>query len=79
MTLRFTPISEIQDAYQQQRSLSNQREFASPKERIAQLKRLRKSISQHEVELLAALKKDLGKSNYEGFLTEIGVTYKEID
>ena len=79
MTLRFTPISEIQDPYQQQRSLSNQREFASPKERIAQLKRLRKSISHHEAELLAALKKDLGKSEYEGFLTEIGVTYQEID
>jgi len=79
MTLRFTPISEIQDAYQQQRTLSNQRAFASPKERIAQLKRLRKSISQHEAELLDALKKDLGKSNYEGFLTEIGVTYQEID
>ena len=79
MTLRFTPISDIEQVYHLQRSLSNQREFASPKERIAQLKRLRKSISQHEVELLAALKKDLGKSNYEGFLTEIGVTYQEID
>ena len=79
MTLRFTPISDIEQVYHLQRSLSDQREFTSPKERIAQLKRLRKSISQHEVVLLAALKKDLGKSNYEGFLTEIGVTYQEID
>ena len=79
MTLRFTTISDIEQVYHLQRSLSNQREFASPKERIAQLKRLRKSISQHEAELLEALKKDLGKSEYEGFLTEIGVTYQEID
>ena len=79
MTLQFTPISEIREAYQQQRTLSNQREFASPRERIVQLKRLRKSIAKYEAELLEALKTDLGKSNYEGFLTEIGVTYQEID
>ncbi|MCX6176091.1 MAG: aldehyde dehydrogenase family protein [Bacteroidetes bacterium] len=79
MTLQYTPISEIQEAYQQQRALSNQRDFASPTERIEQLKRLRKSIAKYEAELLEALKTDLGKSNYEGFLTEIGVTYQEID
>ena len=28
---------------------------------------------------MEALKTDLGKSNYEGFLTEVGVTYQEID
>lgn len=79
MTLRFTPISDIEQAYQRQRSLSNQREFATPAERIAQLKRLKQSIAKHEAELLVALKQDLGKSEYEGFLTEVGVTYQEID
>ena len=79
MTFPFPPPIEIIDAYIRQRLLSNKREFASPRERIVQLKHLRKSISNHEAELLGALKKDLGKSNYEGFLTEIGVTYQEID
>jgi len=79
MTLQFTPISEIQKAYEQQRLLSNQRVINTPKQRIEQLKRLRKSIAKYEAELLEALKTDLGKSNYEGFLTEIGVTYQEID
>lgn len=67
MTLQFTPIVNIQEAYQQQRRLSNQREIASPRERIAQLKRLRISIAKFENELLEALKMDLGKSNYEDF------------
>jgi aldehyde dehydrogenase (NAD+) len=79
MTLRFTPISSIEQVYQQQRKLSNQREFATADQRIEQLKRLRKSISKHELAILAALQQDLGKSNYEGYLTEIGVTYQEID
>jgi aldehyde dehydrogenase (NAD+) len=79
MTLQFTPISEIQQAYEQQRLLSNQRVINTPKQRIEQLKRLRKSIAKYEAELLEALKTDLGKSNYEGFLTEVGVTYQEID
>lgn len=79
MTLRFTPISEIQKAYKQQRLLSNQHVINTPKQRIEQLKRLRKSIAKYEAELLEALKTDLGKSNYEGFLTEVGVTYQEID
>ncbi|MEY4897127.1 MAG: hypothetical protein RL525_520, partial [Bacteroidota bacterium] len=79
MTLQFTPISEIQKAYEQQRLLSNQRVINTPKQRIEQLKRLRKSIAKYEAELLEALKTDLGKSNYEGFLTEVGVTYQEID
>lgn len=79
MTLRFTPISDIEQVYHLQRSLSNQREFATPAERIAQLKRLKQSIAKYEAELLVALKNDLGKSEYEGFLTEVGVTYQEID
>ncbi|MEY2707569.1 MAG: hypothetical protein RIQ91_199, partial [Bacteroidota bacterium] len=56
MTLRFTPISDIEQVYHLQRSLSNQREFATPAERIAQLKRLKQSIAKYEAELLVALK-----------------------
>ncbi|MEJ7525623.1 aldehyde dehydrogenase, partial [Staphylococcus epidermidis] len=43
-----------------------------------QLKILRKSIKNHENELLEALEKDLGKNNVEAYATEIGVLLKSI-
>ncbi|MDE5897113.1 MAG: aldehyde dehydrogenase [Clostridia bacterium] len=46
--------------------------------RIAALKRLRSAIRTHERELLAALKSDLGKSETEAYMCEIGMTYAEI-
>lgn len=79
MTLPFTPISRIEQVYQQQRQLSNQRDFAQADQRIVMLKRLRNSIAKHEQAILEALSLDLGKSHYEGYLTEVGVTYQEID
>ena len=46
--------------------------------RIEQLKKLRGSIRAHEAEIQAALKADLGKSDYEGFMCEIGLVLSEI-
>lgn len=47
--------------------------------RTAQLKKLRAAILAHEPEVEAALHKDLRKSTYEAFGTEIGQLLKEID
>lgn len=47
--------------------------------RIEQLKRLKTAIIAHEAEVEAALHKDLRKSTYEAFGTEIGQLVKEID
>ncbi len=46
--------------------------------RIAALKRLQKCLHDHERELSAALRHDLGKSNAEGYLCEIGMLYSEL-
>lgn len=46
--------------------------------RLENLRRLKKGIIQNEAAIFEALKKDLGKSTYESFLTEVGVILDEI-
>lgn len=46
--------------------------------RIKMLKKLYKAIGEHEEEINEALKKDLGKSDFEGYMCEIGLTLSEI-
>ena len=46
--------------------------------RIEALKRLYAAVKQHEVEINDALKADLGKSHYEGFMCESGLVLTEI-
>ena len=46
--------------------------------RINALKALKKAIMAREGEILGALKKDLSKSNFEGYMTEVGMVYSEI-
>ena len=46
--------------------------------RLRQLDRLHKTILHYEAEILEALKKDLNKPDFEGYMTEIGMVYEEI-
>ena len=46
--------------------------------RIAMLKKLYATVRAYETEIAAALKADLGKSDYEGFMCEIGLVLTEI-
>lgn len=46
--------------------------------RINQLKKLYKTIKKYENEVNEALRKDLGKSHYEGFMCESGLVLSEI-
>ena len=46
--------------------------------RISQLKKLYSTIKKYENEINEALKADLGKSHYEGFMCEIGLVLSEI-
>ena len=46
--------------------------------RIEQLKRLYASVQAHQAEINDALKRDLGKSHYEGFMCESGLVLTEI-
>lgn len=47
--------------------------------RLDALKRLKEAILTYEEEIKDALKKDLNKSEFESFLTEIGITILEIN
>ena len=46
--------------------------------RILQLKKLYSAVKRHEKDIAEALKKDLGKSAYESFMCETGLTLSEI-
>lgn len=47
--------------------------------RIDNLKKLKRIIKLNENKILEALNKDLGKSNFESYATEIGIVYEEIN
>jgi aldehyde dehydrogenase (NAD+) len=46
--------------------------------RIDALTRLKEMIKSHEVEIMAALKADLNKSEFDSYITEIGILLEEI-
>lgn len=47
--------------------------------RMEQLKKLKGVIKRHESDIIQALHKDLGKSEFESYATEIGIVYEEIN
>lgn len=64
--------------------LQKQREFFKDgntlpvKFRIEMLKKLKKTIKKYEIEIEEALGHDLGKSNFEGYMCEVGMALSEI-
>ena len=46
--------------------------------RIAMLKKLQSAVDRHEAKISAALTADLGKSDFEGFMCEIGMVKSEL-
>ncbi len=46
--------------------------------RVRMLRKLRAYLKEHEAEALQALRDDLGKSDFEGYATELGLVYDEI-
>ncbi|ABX43398.1 aldehyde dehydrogenase [Lachnoclostridium phytofermentans] len=75
-------MSEIETGYQ--KLVTNQREFfrtGKTKQvdfRIQALKKLQSEIKNREAEIMEALKKDLNKSSFESYMTEIGMVLDEI-
>ena len=47
--------------------------------RVSQLKKLKNAVIKHESELTSALREDLGRSDFEAYLSDIGPTLSEID
>ncbi|WP_255294811.1 aldehyde dehydrogenase [Bacillus sp. AFS041924] len=70
--------SEITQLVTKQKTYFQTGATKTSKFRIAQLKKLYNSIVENEEEIKRALKKDLNKSDFEAYLTEIGFTLKEI-
>ena len=69
---------EIQALLEKQRAFYKSGKTIPVSYRIAQLKKLYASVKKHEAQIGAALKSDLGKSAYEGFICESGLVLSEI-
>lgn len=63
----------------QQREFFNSGNTLEYKYRIFQLKKLKKLIIDYENEILAAVKEDLGKPDFENYFSEIQISLMEID
>ena len=77
--------SSISGSNQLRKKLQKQAEFFNsggtmdPEVRIEALKKIKSAIMKYENEISESLYKDLGKSRFEAFLTEIGMVYQEIN
>lgn len=70
---------EIHEIVSKQRQFFNKQHSQPIAYRLFQLDRLEKLIKTYEKELLAALKKDLGKQSMEAYMTEIGLVYRSLN
>ena len=70
--------SQIAATVARERAYFEAHPFPSARERKERLKRLYDMITEHEDEINAALKEDLGKSAPEGYMCETGMTLSEI-
>lgn len=64
---------------EKQRSFFHSGQTLSVKYRIEQLKKFKKVLKQNEDILYKAIDKDFGKSKYETYITELSLTYHEIN
>jgi aldehyde dehydrogenase (NAD+) len=71
-------MTAIQNILASQRQFFNSGRTKDLDFRLKNLSRLKKAIIQNEAAILEALKNDLYKSAYEGYLTEIGLALEEI-
>ena len=69
---------QIQNLLQRQRAYYRSGATIPVKFRIEQLKKLYAAVKKYETEVNDALKADLGKSHYEGFMCESGLVLSEI-
>ena len=69
---------KLEEIIKRQRSFFNEGITRDIEYRKQALQRLRRGIESHETQLFEALRKDLGKSPYEAYATELGIVYEEI-
>lgn len=71
--------TEIQKIYRKQKEFFYKEKTYHYKFRLNALKKLKQAIINNEVEIIEALKKDMGKPETEAYLSEIYFTIMEID
>ena len=69
--------NEIQSILKRQREYFAAGNTLSADARLAALKKLKASLQAHEADLAEALRTDLGKSAYESYMCETGLTMSE--
>lgn len=72
-------MNEVQLCITEMRTFFRNGSTQSVAWRKIQLKRLKDGIKEHEKQILDALFEDLGKTDFEGYATELGLVYAEID
>ncbi|MBD3244783.1 MAG: aldehyde dehydrogenase family protein [Candidatus Moranbacteria bacterium] len=72
-------MSNIKTVLQKQKVFFKTNQTKDLKFRLKKIKKLKKIIQSNEKEIFKALKKDLGKSKFESYASEIGIVYEEID
>lgn len=77
--MKKVEIDDIQNVIEKQKDFLKGGSIRDISFRIAQLKLLKKIIKDNEKSLLKALELDLNKSETEGFISEIGMVYGEIN
>ena len=70
--------NEIRSLLEKQREFYRSGATVSVKFRLQQLKKLYAAVRKYEKDINEALREDLGKSHYEGFMCESGLTLSEI-
>ena len=72
-------MSDVKSVFNRQKEFFNSGKTNDINFRIDALKKLKQVIKENEDKILDALKKDLGKSNFESYATEVGLVYEEIN
>lgn len=72
-------MSSIKEIFELQKIYYRTNETKNIDFRLRNLYKLKKLIKANEDLILNALKKDLGKSNFEGYASELGIIYEEIN
>lgn len=75
--MNFTS-QEVEKMIENQRAFFDSGATKSIEFRKNQLRKLKKSIKNHEKEILNALRLDLGKSDFEGYTNEVGIVLDSI-
>jgi len=77
--LESIPLPTLKELYAKQKEFHQELKNKPLAFRIERLKKLKQQLSKREPEILEALYSDLGKSDFEGYTSEILMVHKELD